>query len=74
MRKPYKTPWSSGLLLRPLWGFVGAVSVAPSTYRAYRRERLMKAIEAVTAKRIHTPDLGGEATTEIVTEAVCDAL
>ena len=29
---------------------------------------------AVTGKRIHTPDLGGEATTEIVTEAVCDAL
>ncbi len=36
--------------------------------------RLMQAIEAVTAKRIHTPDLGGEATTEIVTDAVCDAL
>ena len=32
----------------------------------------MKAIEAVTAKRILTPDLGGEATTEVVTEAVCD--
>jgi tartrate dehydrogenase/decarboxylase/D-malate dehydrogenase len=36
--------------------------------------RLMKAIEAVTAKKVHTPDLGGEATTDIVTEAVCDAL
>jgi len=36
--------------------------------------RLMQAIEAVTAKKIHTPDLGGEATTEIVTAAVCDAL
>ena len=36
--------------------------------------RLMRAVEAVTGKRIHTPDLGGEATTEIVTEAVCDAL
>jgi len=36
--------------------------------------RLMTAVEAVTAKRIHTPDLGGEATTAIVTEAVCDAL
>ena len=34
----------------------------------------MKAIENVTGKRIHTPDLGGEATTEIVTAAVCDAL
>jgi tartrate dehydrogenase/decarboxylase/D-malate dehydrogenase len=37
-------------------------------------QRLMRAVEAVTAKRIHTPDLGGEATTEIVTSAVCDAL
>jgi tartrate dehydrogenase/decarboxylase/D-malate dehydrogenase len=36
--------------------------------------RLMKAVEAVTAKKIHTPDLGGEATTEVVTSAVCDAL
>ena len=36
--------------------------------------RLMKAIEAVTARRILTPDLGGEANTDIVTEAVCDAL
>ncbi len=36
--------------------------------------RLMKAVETVTAKRIHTPDLGGEATTEIVTQAVIDVL
>ena len=36
--------------------------------------RLMQAIETVTAKKIHTPDLGGEATTEIVTSAVCDAI
>ena len=36
--------------------------------------RMMKAIEAVTVKKIHTPDLGGEATTGIVTSAVCDAL
>ena len=36
--------------------------------------RLMHAIETVTAKKIHTPDLGGEATTEIVTSAVCDAI
>jgi tartrate dehydrogenase/decarboxylase / D-malate dehydrogenase len=36
--------------------------------------RMMTAIETVTAKRIQTPDLGGEATTAIVTEAVCDAL
>ncbi len=36
--------------------------------------RLMQAVETVTAKKIHTPDLGGEATTEIVTAAVCDAI
>jgi tartrate dehydrogenase/decarboxylase/D-malate dehydrogenase len=36
--------------------------------------RLMSAVEAVTGKRIQTPDLGGEATTEVVTQAVCDAL
>jgi tartrate dehydrogenase/decarboxylase / D-malate dehydrogenase len=36
--------------------------------------RLLEAVEAVTARRVHTPDLGGEATTRIVTAAVCDAL
>ncbi|HTD90624.1 MAG TPA: tartrate dehydrogenase [Burkholderiales bacterium] len=36
--------------------------------------RLMKAVETVTTRKLLTPDLGGEATTAIVTEAVCDAL
>jgi tartrate dehydrogenase/decarboxylase / D-malate dehydrogenase len=36
--------------------------------------RLMRGVETVTGRRVHTPDLGGEATTGIVTEAVCDAL
>jgi tartrate dehydrogenase/decarboxylase / D-malate dehydrogenase len=37
--------------------------------------RLMRAIERVTAdKRLHTPDLGGSATTRQVTTAVCEAL
>ncbi len=37
--------------------------------------RLMKAIERVTGdKRLHTPDLGGVATTRQVTDAVCAAL
>ena len=36
--------------------------------------RLMKAVETVCARRLLTPDLGGEATTAIVTAAVCDAL
>jgi tartrate dehydrogenase/decarboxylase/D-malate dehydrogenase len=38
-------------------------------------DRLMKAIEAVTANPVnHSPDLGGNATTVQVTEAVCAAL
>ena len=38
-------------------------------------ERLMKAVERVTADpALHTPDLGGNATTKQVTEAVCEAL
>jgi tartrate dehydrogenase/decarboxylase/D-malate dehydrogenase len=37
--------------------------------------RLMRAIERVTADRaLHTPDLGGKATTRQVTEAVCAAV
>jgi tartrate dehydrogenase/decarboxylase/D-malate dehydrogenase len=35
----------------------------------------MRAVERVTAdKSLHTPDLGGSATTAQVTAAVCDAL
>jgi len=38
-------------------------------------ERLMKAVEYVTADpSLHTPDLGGKATTKQVTDAVCEAL
>jgi tartrate dehydrogenase/decarboxylase / D-malate dehydrogenase len=38
-------------------------------------DRLMRAIERVTAdKSLHTPDLGGTATTRQVTAAVCEAL
>ena len=38
-------------------------------------ERLMKAVEHATADpSLHTPDLGGKATTKQVTDAVCDAL
>src|SRR5262249_54495771 len=36
--------------------------------------RLVAAGEHGTGRRVHTPDLGGEATTGIVTEAVCAAL
>ncbi len=38
-------------------------------------DRLMRAVERVTAdKSLHTPDLGGTATTRQVTDAVCTAL
>ena len=38
-------------------------------------ERLMKAVERVTADaRFHTPDLGGKATTKDVTAGVIDAI
>jgi tartrate dehydrogenase/decarboxylase/D-malate dehydrogenase len=38
-------------------------------------ERLMRAVERVTADpNLHTPDLGGRATTRQVTDAVCEAL
>ena len=37
--------------------------------------RLMRAIERVTADpALHTPDLGGKATTRQVTDALCEAL
>jgi tartrate dehydrogenase/decarboxylase / D-malate dehydrogenase len=36
--------------------------------------RLMKAVEAVCAQRIFTPDLGGKARTRDVTRAVIEAL
>jgi tartrate dehydrogenase/decarboxylase/D-malate dehydrogenase len=37
--------------------------------------RLMRAVERVTADPdLHTPDLGGKATTRRVTDAVCKAL
>ncbi len=37
-------------------------------------ERLMAAVEAVTASGVRTPDLGGTASTAQVTEAVCERL
>src|SRR3954454_15905087 len=38
-------------------------------------DRLMRAVERVTADpNLHTPDLGGKATTQQVTDAVCEAL
>ena len=59
---PIGTFWSGVLLLEHL-------GEAPAA------RRLMRAIERVTADRtLHTPDLGGTATTRQVTAAVCEAL
>jgi tartrate dehydrogenase/decarboxylase/D-malate dehydrogenase len=58
---PIATFWTAAMMLEHL----GEKDAA---------QRLMRAIERVTGDRIQTPDLGGEATTEIVTDAVCDAL
>src|SRR5262249_26937887 len=59
---PIGTFWSGALLLEHL-GETGAAA------------RLMRAIERVTATRaLHTPDLGGPATTAEVTAAGCDAV
>ena len=59
---PVGTFWSSVMLLEHL-GEAGAA------------QRLMRAIEQVTVEpRFHTPDLGGEATTRDVTDAVINAV
>jgi tartrate dehydrogenase/decarboxylase/D-malate dehydrogenase len=58
---PIATFWTASMMLEHL----GEESAA---------QRLMSAIEAVTAKRIFTPDLGGSARTADVTKAVCQQL
>ncbi len=58
---PVATFWTASLMLEHLGEKEASV-------------RLMKAVETVTARKILTPDLGGEATTAVVTDAVCDAL
>ncbi|MEM7461191.1 MAG: tartrate dehydrogenase [Pseudomonadota bacterium] len=59
---PIGTFWSSAMMLEHLGETVAA-------------RRLMNAIERVTAdQQFHTPDLGGNADTEQVTQAVIDAI
>lgn len=58
---PIATFWTAALMLEHLGEAVAAA-------------RLMKAIEAVTARKIFTPDLGGAARTRDVTRAVLAAL
>ncbi len=58
---PIGTFWTAVMMLQHL-GEPGAAA------------RLMGAIEHVTRSRVFTPDLGGQATTEKVTEALCRAI
>jgi tartrate dehydrogenase/decarboxylase/D-malate dehydrogenase len=59
---PVATFWTGAMMLEHLGEKAAAT-------------RLMRAVERVTADpALHTPDLGGRATTREVTEAVCEAL
>src|SRR5215468_9877556 len=59
----------------PIGTFWSAVMMLEHLGEKPAAERLMKAVEHVTADpSLHTPDLGGNATTKQVTDAVCDAL
>jgi tartrate dehydrogenase/decarboxylase/D-malate dehydrogenase len=56
---PIATFWTAAMMLEHL-GETGAARL------------LMQAVEHATASGVHTPDLGGKATTADVTKAVCD--
>ena len=59
---PVATFWTASMMLEHLGERAAAV-------------RLMRAVERVTADpSLHTPDLGGSATTRAVTDAVCRAI
>ena len=58
---PIATFWTAAMMLEHLG-------------EARSAAQLMRAIEAVTAKRVFTPDLGGTARTADVTRAVCNFL
>jgi tartrate dehydrogenase/decarboxylase/D-malate dehydrogenase len=58
---PIATFWTAAMMLE----YLGEATAA---------QRLMRAIEATTGAGVHTPDLGGNATTREVTDAVCGAL
>ncbi len=62
-------------IANPIGTFWSGVMLLEHLGEAEAAERLMKAIEAVTANpALHTRDLGGTATTAAVTEAVCEAI
>ncbi len=57
-----------------LWDRILDTNLKGAFFAAQAAARLMKAIEAVTAKKVFTPDLGGTARTKDVTQAVIAAL
>jgi tartrate dehydrogenase/decarboxylase/D-malate dehydrogenase len=56
---PIATFWTAAMMLEHLGEFDAA-------------KKLMSSVEAVTASKVHTPDLGGNAKTADVTKAVCE--
>ena len=62
-------------IANPIGTFWSAVMMLEHLGEKEAAARLMGAIEATTKQgRLHTPDLGGEASTEMVTESVLDFL
>jgi tartrate dehydrogenase/decarboxylase/D-malate dehydrogenase len=62
-------------IANPIGSFWSAVMMLDHLGEAHAASRLMRAIERVTGDTaLHTPDLGGKATTSQVTAAVCTAL
>jgi tartrate dehydrogenase/decarboxylase/D-malate dehydrogenase len=62
-------------LANPVGTFWSCVMMLEHLGEAQAAQRLMQAIEQVTANpALHTGDLGGKATTAQVTQAVCDSL
>jgi tartrate dehydrogenase/decarboxylase/D-malate dehydrogenase len=62
-------------LANPVGTFWSAVMLLEHIGQADAARRLMQAIESVTADpKLHTRDLGGQATTRQVTDAVCRQL
>jgi tartrate dehydrogenase/decarboxylase/D-malate dehydrogenase len=62
-------------IANPVGTFWSAVMMLEHLGEPAAAARLMRAIERVTADPLlHTPDLGGKATTDMVTDAVCASL
>ncbi|MEM8841961.1 MAG: tartrate dehydrogenase [Pseudomonadota bacterium] len=61
-------------IANPVATFWTAAQMLDHLGEAPAARRLMQAVEAVCAMGITTPDIGGTATTQQVTDAVCDAI